>query len=203
MRMLLYGATGLLGQRILADAVERGHEVTAASSDPSRIQELPGVTLVQGDVLDADSVAALAEGQAAIVSAVGPGHAGDPCFPCQVASALLEAAQRTGVRLLVVGERGGTGATPGLQPAVTLDFAATWTGAAQAQADALELYRAAPTAVNWTYLVPAAAIGPAGPGAGHVSVETVAAAVLDELEQPRHPCQQVTVRAKRDPIRQG
>src|SRR5438309_1763059 len=59
------------------------------------------------------------------------------------------------------------------------------------------------TAVNWTYLVPAAAIGPAGPGAGHVSVETVAAAVLDELEQPRHPCQQVTVRAKRDPIRQG
>jgi putative NADH-flavin reductase len=158
MRILLYGATGLLGQRILADAVERGHEVTAASSDPARIQELPGVTLVQGDVLDVDSVATLAEGHDAIVSAVGPGHAGDPCFPCQVASAVLEAARRTGVRVLAVGETGGPEAMPGVQPAVTLDFAATWTGAAQAQADALELYRAAPGCRE---------LDLSGPGRGH------------------------------------
>ena len=43
MRLLLYGVTGMVGQRILAEAVERGHEMTAAARDPERIQEMPVV----------------------------------------------------------------------------------------------------------------------------------------------------------------
>jgi putative NADH-flavin reductase len=31
MRILLYGATGTLGQRILNEALDRGHEVTAVA----------------------------------------------------------------------------------------------------------------------------------------------------------------------------
>jgi putative NADH-flavin reductase len=45
-----------VGQRILDEALDRGHEVTAATRDPARIQEAPGVTLRRGDVLDTDSV---------------------------------------------------------------------------------------------------------------------------------------------------
>ena len=37
MRLLIYGGTGALGQRILAESVDRGHEVTAAARDPDRI----------------------------------------------------------------------------------------------------------------------------------------------------------------------
>ena len=213
MRILLYGATGLLGQRILAEALDRGHAVTAASPDPSRIQELPGATLRRADVLDPDSVAALAEGHDALVSAVGPGHAGDPCFPVAAARALLEVARRTGVRLVAVEGTGNPDAPPGLQPAVTLDFAATWAGEAQALGDALDLYRAAPDAVDWSYVVPAAAVAPgeqSGPdrsgggrpiddrSASRVSAADVAAAILDELEQPRHRRQAFTVPAERE-----
>ena len=189
MKILLYGATGLLGQRILSDAVERGHTVTAASTDPARVQELPGVTLVQSDVLDRDSVSALANEHDVLVSAVGPGHAGDPRFPCELASSLVEAAQRSGVRLVVVG---GLEAASAAQPAVTLDFADTWYGAAQAHADAAMVYRSAPAGVSWTYFVPS---GPIGRADGHVSAESVAAAVLRELEEPSHPRQDVTIAA--------
>jgi putative NADH-flavin reductase len=192
MKILLYGATGLLGQRILSDAVERGHIVTAASTDPSRVQELPGVTLAQGDVLDADAVARLAAGHDAIVSAVGSGHADDPCFPCAVARSLIDAAQRSGARLVVLG--GGSDAAQAVEPVTTLDFADTWSGAAQADADALAVYRSAPDGVSWTYLAPSAPIA-LGSRPGQISAETVASAVLRELEQPSHPRQDVTISA--------
>jgi putative NADH-flavin reductase len=192
MNILLYGATGLLGQRILSDAVEHGHTVTAASTDPARVQELPGVTLAQADVLDADAVAKLAESHDAIVSAVGSGHADDPCFPCAVARSLIEAAQRTGARLIVVGTDAEVAQS--VQPATTLDFAETWNGAAQAEADALAVYRSAPEGVCWTYLAPSAPIV-LGPRAGQISAETVASAVLRELEAPAHPRQDVTITA--------
>jgi putative NADH-flavin reductase len=216
MRILLYGATGLLGQRILGEALDRGHEVTAASPDPSRIQELPGVTLRRADVLDPDSLAALADGHDALVSAVGPGHAGDPCFPVAAARALLEVARRTGVRLVAVEGTGSSDAPPGLQPAETLDFAATWAGDAQALGDALDLYRAAPETVDWSYVVPRPAVAPgeqSGPdqsrgnrstddrSARRVSAADVAAAVLDELEHPRHRRRAFTIPAERETVR--
>jgi putative NADH-flavin reductase len=78
-----------------------------------------------------------------------------------------------------------------------------------AQRDALDLYRSAPPGVNWTYLSPAATVE-LGPrtgryrtggeqlvvdehGQSRISAEDLAAAVLDEVEQPRHPRQRFTV----------
>src|SRR6476661_8884036 len=135
MRLLLYGATGTLGQRILAEAVDRGHQATAAARNPDRVQEQPGVTLRQGDILDADSVASNAEGHDAIVSAVGPGHAGDPCFLVEAARCLIAAAERAGVRLVVLGGAVCTEDEPGLLPVDTTDFAGTWMGVALAHRD--------------------------------------------------------------------
>src|SRR3954468_10834677 len=151
MRLLLYGATGMVGQRILAESVGRGHEVTAAARNPDRIQEQSGVTLRQGDVLDADSVASIARGHDAIVSAVGPGHAGDPCFLVEAARVLIAAAERAGVRLVVLGGAGSLEIEPGVQLIATSDFAATWMGVALAHRDALDLYRSASAGVDWTY----------------------------------------------------
>jgi putative NADH-flavin reductase len=209
MRLLLYGATGMVGQRILAEAVDRGHEVTAAARNPNRVQELPGVTLRQGDVLDAHSVASLADGHDAIVSAVGPGHAGDPCFLVEAARVLIGAAERTGVRLVVLGGAVCLEGEPGLLAADTTDFAATWMGIAPAHRDALDLCRAAPAGVNWTYVSPAATVERGERtgryrtggdeivvdehGQSRISAEDLAAAILDEVEQPRHRRQRFTV----------
>jgi uncharacterized protein len=192
MRILLFGATGTLGQRIMADSLDRGHEVTAVAPDPSRIQEAPGVTLRQGDVLDANSVAALADGQDVVVSAVGVGHGGDPCFPVEAARSLLTAA-RTGVRLMVIGCNESPEGFPSMEAVDTTDFADTWRGVARAHRDALDLYQAAPDTVDWSYFTPAAPIqvggearAPHHSGRVRVRVEEVAAAVLDEIERPRH-----------------
>jgi putative NADH-flavin reductase len=209
MRLLLYGATGTLGQRILAEALDRGHEVTAAARNPDRIQELPGVTLRQGDVLDTDSVASLADGHDAMVSAVGPGHGGDPCFLVEATRLLLAAAERTRTRLVALGCAGSLEVEPGVLLAQTSDFAATWMGVALAHRDALDLYRLAPSGVDWTYLSPAATVELGERtgqyrtgddqlvvdvrGQSRISAEDLAVAILDEIEQPRHLRQRFTV----------
>jgi hypothetical protein len=54
------------------------------------------------------------------------------------------------------------------------------------------VYRSAPEGVNWTYLASSAPIA-LGPRAGQISAETVASAVLRELEESGHPRQDVTI----------
>ena len=39
MKLALFGASGTIGQRILREALGRGHTVTAVVRDPSRITE--------------------------------------------------------------------------------------------------------------------------------------------------------------------
>lgn len=71
-RVLIVGATGGTGRQLVAEALERGYEVTAFVRDPSRLRvSHPQLTVVEGDVLDYDSVEAAMRGQEAVVSALG------------------------------------------------------------------------------------------------------------------------------------
>ncbi|MDB4885772.1 MAG: dTDP-4-dehydrorhamnose reductase, partial [Gemmatimonadetes bacterium] len=70
MHIVLFGATGNIGQRITAEALRRGHRVTGVVRDAGAVTSPdPRVTLVRGDATDAASVAAVARGADAIVSA--------------------------------------------------------------------------------------------------------------------------------------
>jgi uncharacterized protein YbjT (DUF2867 family) len=71
-RILIVGATGGTGRQLVAQALERGHTVTALVRDPSRLRvEHPQLTVVRGDVLDEGSVDAAMRGQEAVLSALG------------------------------------------------------------------------------------------------------------------------------------
>jgi putative NADH-flavin reductase len=170
---------------------------------------MPGVTLRQGDVLDAESVVSMAHGHDAVLSAVGPGHGGDPCFLVEAARSLIAAAERSSARLVVLGGSGNLDVEPGVLVVETSDFAATWTGVALAHRDALDLYRSAPPGVDWTYVSPAATVEQ-GQRTGRyrtgvdqletdeqaqsrISAEDLAVAILDEVEQPRHRRQRFTI----------
>ena len=74
MKLTVFGATGGTGKQVVIQALEAGHEVTAFVRDASRqtIQH-ENLSLVTGDVFDADSVARAVQGQDAIVCSLGSG----------------------------------------------------------------------------------------------------------------------------------
>ena len=63
MKIALYGATGTVGQRILTEALSRGHDVTAIVRDPLRLAVSDAkLTVKTGDALDSASVATIVVG---------------------------------------------------------------------------------------------------------------------------------------------
>jgi len=68
MRVVLYGATGMIGSRILKELLSRGHTVTAVMRDPSKLAPQNGLTIEKGDMLDADNIAKIAKGSDVVVS---------------------------------------------------------------------------------------------------------------------------------------
>ena len=71
-RVLIIGATGGTGKQLVQQALEQGHQVTAFVRKPQRLKiEHPNLRVVQGNVLDPDSVDAAVHGQAVVLSALG------------------------------------------------------------------------------------------------------------------------------------
>ena len=71
-RVLVVGASGGTGRQLVAQALERGLEVTALVRKPSRLTiSHPRLTVIVGDVLDPPSVAEAVAGQDAVLSALG------------------------------------------------------------------------------------------------------------------------------------
>lgn len=69
--ILVYGASGKVGRHVVTEGLARGHRVTAVSRDPSRIDQAHDrLSVVQGDVLDPESVASLIAGQDVVVISV-------------------------------------------------------------------------------------------------------------------------------------
>jgi uncharacterized protein len=204
-QIALFGPTGMIGQRILAEAISRGHHVTAIVRDPAKLAAKPPLLSVEiGDVLKPESVAVAVAGCDVVVSSFGPGRAGDPRDLLKAADSLIEGvgavSEQSGgaVRLIVVGGAGSLEVAPGVQLVDTPEFPAAWKPAASAARDALAIYRTAP--ILWTYFSPAALIEPGtrtgkyrtgtdqlvvdAKGESRISAEDYAVALLDEIEKP-------------------
>jgi uncharacterized protein len=72
MKVVLFGATGMIGSRVLKELVSRGHEVTAVVRDTTRVSNEPGVKAVKGDALNAAEVAKVVKGADAVISSYSP-----------------------------------------------------------------------------------------------------------------------------------
>ncbi len=72
MNVVVFGATGNIGPLLLAELLRAGHHVSAFLRTPSKITlDHPALTLIQGDVRDAQAVTDGVIGQEAIISTVG------------------------------------------------------------------------------------------------------------------------------------
>jgi putative NADH-flavin reductase len=71
MNVLVFGATGPLGRRVVDRALSAGHRVTVFVRTPGRLDPHPGLREVTGDVLGPHDVAAAVPGHDAVISALG------------------------------------------------------------------------------------------------------------------------------------
>ncbi|MGY3441766.1 NAD(P)-dependent oxidoreductase [Bradyrhizobium sp. USDA 4473] len=70
-KILVLGATGGTGRRIVGRAQARGHEVTALVRSPDKARHLEGARLVIGDARDEAVLRAALKDQDAVISALG------------------------------------------------------------------------------------------------------------------------------------
>jgi putative NADH-flavin reductase len=72
MNLLIFGATGKTGRKLVDQALAQGHAVTAFARDPAKIRTRhENLRVVQGDILDYDAVKSAVANQDAVVSALG------------------------------------------------------------------------------------------------------------------------------------
>jgi uncharacterized protein len=208
MRLVIFGASGLLGTRLVSEALARGHQLTAVARDVARIDDRGGqVATAAADVTDPGSVAAVAGGHDAALSAVTQHDR--PEMLVDAARGLLAGLSTAGVRRLVVA--GGAGSllvASGQRLMDTEGFHEEWKPEAIAAAAALDVFRQADTDVEWSYVSPGALLAP-GERTGHyrlggdellvdehgksaISMEDFAIAMLDEAEDAKHPRQRFT-----------
>jgi hypothetical protein len=207
MNVLLYGATGMIGTRILKELISRGHNVTAVLRDPSKLPQNPAFAVVKGDIFDADDVAAKATGVDAVISAYGPG-AGDVNDMVKVTRSLIAGLHKADTRrLIMVGGAGSLHVAPGVDLIDSGHLPEAYLAIAIAHRDALRML--SDSDLNWTYFSPAGFIQPGErtgkfrlglttliadeKGNSSISAEDYALALVDELETPKHIHQQFTI----------
>ncbi|WDZ87094.1 NAD(P)-dependent oxidoreductase [Micromonospora cathayae] len=201
--IVVFGAGGTAGSRITAEAVRRGHRVTAAVRRPEAVTYLPAeARVVTGDVTSARSVRELAPEADVFVVAVGGGERTLwPDAARTLVSTLREVPDPP--RIIHLGGGATLLAPDGTRFLDAPDFPDRYRDPALGQAEALDLYRSAADGVPWTYLSPpplefhpGERTGRYRTGGDHpvtdaqgrsvLSYEDLAVAVLDEIENPRH-----------------
>ena len=201
-KIALLGITGNAGSRIADELLKRGHSVTGIARKIDGVTARPGMTLKTGDATSADAVAPLLSGHDAVISATR--FVGGPD-----AATLVAAAKQAGVpRLLVVGGAGSLEIAPGKALIDSPNFPAAYKPEASAGGAMLAALRQEKT-LDWTFLSPSAMFAPGertarfriggdallsdAEGKSAISMEDYAIAMVDEIEQPKHPRQRFTV----------
>ena len=200
MKIVVYGATGMVGSQVARAAIARGHEVTAVSRSGA---DVAGATAAAADITDTDRVVALAADADAVVIAIPPDRTSGPAEPMVDAHRRLIAAHPA-VRLLVVGGAGSLSVGDGLL-VDTPGFPDAYKPEARAFTAILDEYRAS-SGLDWTFVSPSPAIAPGertgylvgtdSPVGDSVTTSDFADAILDELESPAYEGRRFTVASK-------
>ncbi|MEQ4717169.1 NAD(P)H-binding protein [Nonomuraea sp. B19D2] len=211
-KIVVFGAGGRAGRRVVAEAAGRGHEVTAVVRDPAKypaLVESPGarVRVVAGDVTDLGGVAEAAAGHDAAVQAAARMDMPSEEFYTAAARALTGGLARAGVsRLVALGIGSLLEVSPGVRLVDTPDFPADARAFSLGHAAELEVFEGAE--LDWVVLAPppvfldesASRTGRYRIGGGQVpalepplSFADLAVAVVDEVERPAHHRVQVAV----------
>jgi uncharacterized protein len=211
LKIAVIGGSGMIGQRIVHEALDRGHHVTVIVRDPSGVDAThERLQLRQGDVLDRAQISRLIAGQAVVVSAVGSARAKtpEPSLYRKAAESLVSVLRGLGdkaPRLIVVG---GVGSLKNAGQLVLDRVPPERKAEHLGQKAALDYYSTVHD-VSWTYVSPPGTIKPGertgvfrlgddtivvnDKGESLITMEDYAVAIVDEAENPRHVGRRFTV----------
>ncbi|KIC17558.1 NAD(P)-dependent oxidoreductase [Leisingera sp. ANG-Vp] len=197
MKLLIIGATGMIGSRVAAEALRRGHDVIAAVRSPEKVEARDGLRAEKLDVSDTARLAALAAETDATIAAASPRSSGDAIAEASAyADALIAGLE--GRRLLLVGGAGSLNLPDGSPVADVVPELYR----AEAQGMRLAFEKISESGLDFTVLAPAGLIEPGertgefrlggrtlltdAEGNSRISAEDYAVALLDEAEAPKH-----------------
>jgi putative NADH-flavin reductase len=201
MKIALVGATGNVGTRLISELTRRGHHVTAIARHPEKYQGQASVSPVSGDVQNENALAAVLAGHDVVIHSVK--------FLSTNSSKIIAATKAAKVpRLLVVGGAGSLEVAPGLTLVNSPDFPPEYKPETLAGVKFLDVLRQEKE-LDWTFLSPSYLFAPGertgkfrlgkdellvgADGQSRISTEDFAIALVDELEQPKHPRDRFTV----------
>ena len=120
MKVILFGATGFSGKGILAEALKHGHEITILVRDASKIPiKHNNLKLVEGNVLDPQTVASVIHHQEAVIQCLGVGGKGDgkpTTFISDATKVIVNEMQKQNIKRLIAMSNVGAGNSITFQP---------------------------------------------------------------------------------------
>lgn len=200
MRVVIFGATGRAGSRILQELLRRRHQIIAVARDAQPSRPPDGVEWKVDDLSTVQHIVETIRGADAVVSAYAPpGTSTDDLVG--VCQRLAKAVDLSGVpRMLVVGGAGPLKVAPGITLIQSGKLPQEWVPIAVSHQKALLALQG--TSVDWTYISPGAFFEPGErtgryrtskdtlitneQGDSRISMEDYAIALVDELEAPNH-----------------
>lgn len=208
MNITILGATGWIGGELTAQALLRGHQITAVARNPEKLTT-NNITVKSFDLQSNDDITPLLTGADVVIASIGGRAEGNHELVARTAKRLLTALSGSNTRLLWVGGAGSLEVSPGVTLVSSPDFPAEYKDEALAQGEALDVFRASNTATKWTFVSPAAVIYPGTSegayriggdafftneqGESKISVVDYVRAMLDEAQNAAHINQRISV----------
>lgn len=211
-KVAVIGATGFVGTQVVNELSNRGYEVEAVVRDASKVQQNENVTAKSVDVNNVDELAEALKGNDAVISAFNAGWTNPNLYDDFLNGSvnIEKAVEKSGVKRFITVGGAGSLYIDGKQLVDGPDFPAEIKPGATAARDYLNKIKENNT-LDWTFFSPAIEMhqGTAGVRTGKyrtalenpvfdengrsvLSVEDVAVALVDELEQNNHIKQRFT-----------
>jgi uncharacterized protein len=211
MKIALIGATGYVGGFILKEALSRGHEITAIARHREKLPEDKKVKGLIADILIEKDISKHLSGNDAVISAYNPGWKNPYIFEESIkgTKVIINSTKEAGVkRLLIVGGAGSLEIRPGVQLVDTPDFPKEFKDGALGAREALNMLKSE-NVLDWTFISPSMMLEPGtrtgkyrigtdallvnDKGESRISTQDLAAAILDEIENPKFIKKRFTV----------
>lgn len=212
MKVAVIGATGFVGQNLVNELAERGHEVLAIARNTEKVIQKENVVAKSVDVTNEQALAAAVNGYDVVVSAFNPGWTNPNIYNDFIkgAEAIQAGVKASNVNRLIVIGGAGSLFIDGKQLVDGENFPAEIKPGATAARDYLNTLKEEKE-LNWTFFSPAIemhpgiTIGRTGKyrlglespvfdeaGKCVLSVQDLAIVIADEVESNQHPRQRFT-----------